>query len=89
MLRNVKVIEQPDDTDKSQVRLGSKVILKDMEYDDEIEYSIVGSAEADPMKNRISYESPVGEAIMGKYVGEVVDVNAPIGDLKYKIVEVK
>jgi transcription elongation factor GreA len=83
------VIERLDETDKSRVQLGSKVLLKDMEYDDEFEYSIVGSAEADPTKNRISYESPVGEAIMGKSVGEVVQVNAPVGDLQYKIMEVK
>ncbi|MDR1206126.1 MAG: transcription elongation factor GreA [Peptococcaceae bacterium] len=89
MLRNVKVIEQSEDNDKSRVDLGSRVVLKDMEFDDEIEYFIVGSAEADPMKNRISNESPVGAAIIGKYVGEVVQVSAPIGDLNYKIVEVK
>jgi transcription elongation factor GreA len=89
MLRNVKVIEQSEDNDKSRVDLGSRVILKDMEYDDEIEYFLVGSAEADPMKNRISNESPVGAAIIGKYVGEIVQVAAPIGELNYKIIEVK
>ena len=89
VLRNVELIEQSEDDDGSQVRLGSKVVLADLEYGDEVEYFIVGSAEADPMNNRISYESPVGEAIMGRQVGETVKVNAPIGSLKYEIVHVK
>jgi transcription elongation factor GreA len=89
MLRNVKVIEQTEDQDNSQVRLGSKVRIKDLEYDEDIEYAIVGSAEADPMNSRISYESPVGDAIMGKCVGDVVHVNAPAGEIRYKILEVK
>lgn len=87
MLRNPKVIEHIEN-DSNLVHIGAKINLKDMESGDEFEYTIVGSAEADPMNNRISFESPVGKAIMGKKVGEVVEVNVPAGRLKYKILAV-
>ncbi len=87
MLRNAKVIE-PVDNDTNIVQIGAKVVLKDLEFGDEFEYSIVGSAEADPMNNKISYESPVGKAILGNKEGEVVEVNVPAGKLRYKILSV-
>ena len=63
--------------------------MKDLEFGDELEYTIVGSAEADPTEFRISNESPVGEAILGRKVGSVVEVNVPAGSLKYEIVDIK
>lgn len=87
MLRNAKVIE-PVENDSNIVYIGAKIMLKDMEYGDEFKYTVVGSAEADPLNNRISFESPVGRAILGKKEGEVVEVNVPAGKLKYKIMEV-
>jgi len=87
MLRNVKVIEHVEN-DSNIVHIGAKITLKDMEYGDEFKYTLVGSAEADPMNNRISFESPVGKAIMGKKEGDVVEVNVPAGKLKYKIMAV-
>lgn len=87
MLRNAKVIE-PVENDTNTVYIGAKILLKDMEYGDEFEYTVVGSAEADPMNNKISFESPVGRAILGKNKGETVEVTVPAGKLKYKIIEV-
>lgn len=87
LLRNAKVIDGSDGQD-GVVGLGSRVRLKDLEFGDEFEYMVVGSAEADPMNNRISNESPVGEAIMGKGPGTIVEVRAPDGILKYEILEV-
>lgn len=86
MLRNAKLIEK---NDSDVVTIGSTVILKDLEFGDELEYTIVGSAEADPTEAKISNESPVGAEILGKKVGSVVEVNVPAGILKYEIVGIK
>jgi transcription elongation factor GreA len=88
MLRNAKVIENIEEG-LNQVHLGSTVILKDIEYDDQLEYTIVGSAEANPMKNRISHESPVGQAVIGHKKGDVFEVQVPAGTIKYKIMSIK
>jgi transcription elongation factor GreA len=74
---------------KDVVSIGSHVRLKDMDANETVEYHIVGSAEADPMEHKLSNESPVGKAIMGKKKGEVVEVSAPRGSLKFKILEIK
>lgn len=87
MLTKVKIIDEVDQ-DTNIVSLGSTVVLKDMECDEVEKYTIVGSAEANPMENRISNESPVGRAIVGKLVGSVVEVAAPMGSIKYQIVEI-
>jgi len=71
------------------VSIGSKVRLKDMDANETIEYHIVGSAEANPAEHKLSNESPVGKAIIGKKKGEVVEVAAPRGSLKFKILEIK
>jgi transcription elongation factor GreA len=60
-----------------------------MEYGDTMEYSIVGTAEADPLQNKISNESPVGKAILGKKKGTVVEVSVPVGIIQYKILDIK
>lgn len=85
-LRNARLIEETGAADV--VRLGSTVKLKDLEYGDVLEYSLVGSVEADPSRNKISNESPVGRAILGKAKGVVVDVDAPAGTIRYEIVDV-
>lgn len=87
MVRNAKVIEHVEN-DSNLVHIGASVKLKDMEYGDEFAYTIVGPAEADPLKNKISFESPVGKAIIGKKEGDIVEVNVPAGMLKYKILTV-
>ncbi|MDR1702885.1 MAG: transcription elongation factor GreA [Sporomusaceae bacterium] len=88
MLRNAKVIDE-DDIKTDEVTLGAIVKLRDLEFGDEFEYSIVGSAEADPTEFKISNESPVGQAILGQKVGSIVEVNVPAGLLQYEIVEIK
>ncbi|HWR57157.1 MAG: transcription elongation factor GreA [Bacillota bacterium] len=85
-LRNARIIEEGT-TDK--VSLGSTVVIKDLEFGDVFEYTIVGSTEADPSANRISNESPVGEALIGKIVGSVIEVNVPAGIIKYELVGLK
>jgi transcription elongation factor GreA len=74
---------------KDAVSIGSHVRLRDMQANKTFEYHIVGSAEANPAENKLSNESPVGKAIMGKKKGEVVEVTAPRGSLKFKIMEIK
>ena len=87
MLRNVKVIED-DNVVEGEVSIGSVVKVRDIEMDEEEEYKLVGTVEADPMNNRISNESPVGRAIIGHKVGEIVDVEVPMGIIKYEIMSV-
>jgi transcription elongation factor GreA len=88
MLRNARIINS-DDVDTNTVSVGSVVILEDMEFSDTVEYTIVGSAESDPLQNKISNESPVGRGILGKQKGSIVDVNVPAGVIQYKIVDIK
>ncbi|HEY3363678.1 MAG TPA: transcription elongation factor GreA [Symbiobacteriaceae bacterium] len=88
-LRNAIVIEDPGVGVGDEVRLGSTVHLKDLEYGDLLEYTLVGSVEADPSKAKISNESPVGRAILGKKKGTIVEVEAPVGHIKYEIVDVQ
>lgn len=87
MLKNAKIIDDEDIT-TDIVSIGSMVKLLDVEFDDVIEYTIVGSAEADPLKNKISNESPVGSALIGKPKGAEVDVTVPDGVVKFKILEI-
>ncbi len=83
-----RVIEESDVT-TDVVSVGTMVKLKDMDVGDEVEYHIVGSAEANPAERKVSNESPVGRAIIGHKKGEVVEVSAPRGALKYKILDIK
>ena len=71
------------------VSIGSRVKLKDMDANETVEYHIVGSAEANPAEQKLSNESPVGRAILGRKKGEVVEVTAPRGALKFKILDIK
>ena len=87
-LASARVIEAGDI--RSDVAgIGTRVRLKDMDANETIEYTIVGSAEANPAEHRLSNESPVGKAILGKKKGEVVEVTAPRGSLKFKIMDIK
>ncbi|NLY77920.1 MAG: transcription elongation factor GreA [Tissierellia bacterium] len=87
ILRNAKLIDD-DEISTDVVTLGSKVVVKDLEYDEEMEYTIVGSAEADPFNGKISNESPVGRALLGKKEGDIVEVHVPDGSIKYQIVSI-
>lgn len=88
MLRKAKIIDE-DEISVDTVSIGAKVKIMDKEFDEEVEYTIVGSAEADPYEMKISNESPVGKALLGKKVGEVVDVQIPDGVTKYEILEIR
>ncbi len=87
MLRNAKIIDD-ENLGTEVVSIGSTVLLRDIEYGEEFECTIVGSAEADPANNKISNESPVGKAILGMPKGETVEVLVPAGSLKYQIVDI-
>ena len=87
-LRSARVIEQNEIT-ADAVSIGSRVKLKDMDANETIEYHIVGSAEANPAEHKLSNESPVGKAIIGRKKGETVEVVAPRGALKFKILDIK
>ncbi|MBE6098200.1 transcription elongation factor GreA [Schwartzia succinivorans] len=87
-LRNVELIPE-DKKKKSVVSIGCHVIVRDLEFEEDLEYALVGSAEADPANGKISNESPVGAAILGHKVGETVAVHAPAGVLEYKIMKIK
>lgn len=87
MLKHAKVIDE-DEVNTEVVSLGSKVKLLDMEFKEEVEYSIVGSTEANPSKFKISNESPVGSALMGKKKGSVVEVTVPDGLIKFKVLKI-
>lgn len=87
MLRNARIITN-EDVDTGVVSVGSKVKLKDLEFGDVVDYTIVGSAESDPMNNKISNESPVGQALLGKAKGAIVDVQVPAGVLQYEILDI-
>ena len=87
-LRNARLAEIQD-VPKGVVGIGTKVRLRDVDARETIEYTIVGSAEANPAEYKLSNESPVGKAIMGRKKGETVEVAAPRGSLKFKIMDVK
>ncbi len=88
MLRNARIINH-EEIDLETVSIGSTVVVEDLEYGDTMEYTIVGTAESDPLNNKISNESPVGKAIIGKKKGTVVEVSVPAGIIQYKIVDIK
>ncbi len=87
-LRSARVIDAKD-VAKDVVSVGSTVRLKDLEAGKTVEYQIVGSVEANPSRNKLSNESPVGKAILGRKKGEVVEVVVPRGSLKFKILDIK
>ena len=70
------------------VSIGSKVLLKDIEFDEDVEYYIVGSTEADPSEGKISDESPVGKALLGHRVGDRVEVEVPSGMIEFEVLEI-
>ena len=87
MLNNANVIDT-ESIGTDMVSLGSKVKVKDVSDGEEEEYSIVGSTEADPMKGKISDESPVGNALLGHKIGETITVEAPMGKIEYEIINI-
>ena len=88
MLKNAVVVDESE-IPKDKVSVGSIVKVMDYEFDEEVEYTIVGSAEADPMNFKISNESPVGSALVGKKVGDIVEVAVPDGVNKFEVLGIR
>ena len=87
-IRNAKIIYEAE-IDTKTVQIGNTVKLYDVEFDEEVEYTIVGSTEVNLAENKISNESPIGKALLGAKKGTTVDVQAPAGVIQYKILSIK
>ncbi|MGN0158964.1 MAG: transcription elongation factor GreA [Brotaphodocola sp.] len=88
LLKNAEVVDE-DEIDLDKISIGCKVKVYDVEFDEEMEFKIVGSTEANSRQGKISNESPVGKALLGKSVGDVVDVETLSGTIQYKILEIQ
>lgn len=88
MIRYAEIVDNAN-IDKNEVALGKSVIFQEVGDDDEEEYEIVGTAEADPFSGKISNESPIAQALIGRKVGDVVKIPLPMGEIEVKIVDVK
>ena len=88
ILKNAEVVVE-EEVDLDKISVGCRVKILDMEYDEELDYKIVGSTEANSLKGKISNESPVGKALLGARIGEVVTVETQAGDLNYKVLEIQ
>lgn len=87
MLKNVQIIDEKKLGTKV-IHVGSKVKVRDIEFDDICEYKIVGSSEADPANGKISDESPVGKGLIGHKVGQTVEIDTPAGAMSYEVLEI-
>lgn len=88
MIRNAEVIAE-DELNSGHVSLGNTVKLFDEEFQEEVVYTLVGSAEADPEDGKISNESPLGTALIGHVLGDIVEVNAPDGVITFKVLDIQ
>lgn len=88
MLKNAKVIDD-EDIQTDSVSIGATVKVRDLEFNDELEFTIVGSAEADPSRMKISNEAPIGKGLIGKKVGDKVTIQVPDGITTFEILEIK
>ena len=88
LLKNAEVVVE-DEIDLDKINIGCKVKVYDVDEDEEMEFKIGGSTEANSLQNKISNESPVGQALMGKKAGDVVDVETQAGVIQYKVLEIQ
>ncbi len=88
LLKNAEVVVE-EEIDLEKINIGCRVKLLDVEEDEEMEFKIVGSTEANSLQNKISNESPVGHALLGKKVGDVVEVETQAGMIQYKVLEIQ
>lgn len=88
ILKNAEVVVE-DEVDSDKINIGCTVAVYDEEFDEEIEFKIVGSTEANSLQGKISNESPVGKALIGAHTGDVVEVEMPSGIMKYKVLEIQ
>ncbi len=88
ILKNAEVVVE-EDVDASTINIGCNVTIKDLEDGEILEYKLVGSTESNSLKGKISNESPVGKALIGRSAGEIIEVETQMGILKYEIIEIK
>ena len=88
ILKNAEVVVE-DEVDLDKINIGCCVKIRDLEYNEDLEYKIVGSTEANSLKGKISNESPVGKALIGHKTGDVVEVETQAGTLKYQVLEIQ
>ena len=88
LLKNAEVVVE-DEVNLDRINVGCQVKVYDMEFEEEMEFKLVGSTEANSLQNKISNESPVGRALIGKKVGEIADVETQAGIIQYKILDIK
>lgn len=88
LLKNAEVVVE-DEIDLEKISIGCQVKVYDIDFDEEMEFKIVGSTEANSLQNKISNESPVGKALLGRKVGDVVDVETQVGVIQYKVLEIQ
>ena len=88
LLKNAEVVVE-EEIDLEKINIGCRVRILDMEYNEEMEYKIVGSTEANSLKGKISNESPVGKALIGAKVGDIVEVETQAGTITYKVLEIQ
>ena len=88
LLKNAEVVVE-DEVDLDKISIGCQVKVYDLEFAEEMDFKIVGSTEANSLQGRISNESPVGHALLGRKVGDVVDVETQMGMMQYKVLDIK
>jgi transcription elongation factor greA len=88
LLKNVEVVVE-DEIDLDSISVGCKVKVMDLEYDEEMEFTIVGSTESNSLQNKISNESPVGRELLGKKVGDIVAIDTQAGKMEYEVLEIQ
>ena len=88
LLKNAEVVDE-DEVDLDKISIGCKIKILDVEFNEELEYKIVGSTEANSLKGKISNESPVGSALIGHKVGDLVEVETQVGVIQYKVLEIQ
>ncbi len=88
ILKNAEVVVE-DEAETDKINIGCKVKVFDVEFDEEMEFSIVGSTEANSLKGKISNESPVGRALIGAKIGDIVSVESPSGEMEYKVLSIE
>ena len=88
ILKNAEIVDE-DEVDLETINIGCQIKILDIEFNDELVYKIVGSTEANSLKGKISNESPVGRALIGKKVGEMVSVDTQVGTVQYKVLDIQ
>ena len=89
ILMNSIIVDRDTNTNRNTITLGSEIILLDVEFDENIEYKLVDTVQSDPLNGLISYDSPMGKALMNKCLNDIIEVDLPYGKSTYKIIGIK